>query len=192
MFTALLDTNVLWPSLLRDFILSLGIEGLYRPVWSEAILEELEFHEAAKLVDRGSTREEAVVRAAYLVEQMRAAFADAIVAGWEGLEGTYGLPDPDDEHVLAAAIVGGAGAIVTYNLRDFPASRLPVNVEILAPPVFAHTTVSLDPRRAMNAVKKISARSGTRGPVRSAEEILDLLLDRYGLNDAVACLRDGG
>lgn len=119
MFTALLDTCVLWPSLQRDFLLSLAVEGLYRPVWSAVILDELEYHETAKLIKHGDTANQATERAERLVAQMRKAFNDAEVHGWEGLEGTYGLPDPDDEHVVAAAVVAGAGAIITFNFRDF-------------------------------------------------------------------------
>jgi hypothetical protein len=52
-FAATLDTNVLWPSLQRDVLLSFAVEGIYRPLWSSAILDELAFHEARRLNQRG-------------------------------------------------------------------------------------------------------------------------------------------
>ena len=54
----------------------------------------------------------ATTRAQRLIGQMSQAFDDALVTGWEPLEGTFDLPDPDDEHVLAAAVIGGAEVIV--------------------------------------------------------------------------------
>src|SRR5205807_1586397 len=109
----------------RDFLLSLAVEGFYRPVWSSVILAELEYEETLKWVGRGEHEDAAERRAARLVSRMRAAFADAEVSGWEALEGTYGLPDADDEHVVAAASTADASVIVTQNLKDFPAGRLP-------------------------------------------------------------------
>ena len=124
-FAALLDTNVLWPSLQRDFLLSLAIEGLYDRSGAMQSSMSCIFTEQYKLIDRGADPSEALHKADFLIEQMRTAFDDALVTGWEGLDGAYGLPDPDDEHVLAAAVVGNAGAIVTDNLKDFPAALLP-------------------------------------------------------------------
>jgi hypothetical protein len=49
--------------------------------------------------------------------------------GWEGLEGTYGLPDPDDEHLVAVAVVGGAAAMVTDNAHDLPLELMPNGIE---------------------------------------------------------------
>lgn len=163
MFTALLDTCILWPSLQRDFLLSLAAEGMYRPVWSAVILEELEHEQTEKLIKRGKPADEAERQARRLIEQMCVAFGDAEVDGWEGLEGTYGLPDPDDEHVLAAAVIAGAGAIVTHNTKDFPASKLPAGVEVISPREFAANTVAVDPFRARAAIVAIAARSGRRG-----------------------------
>lgn len=193
MFSALLDTCVLWPSLQRDFLLSLAVEGLYRPLWSEAILEELEYEERRKLVHRRGVPESvAVARAVNLVTQMRLFFSDALVVGWEGLEGTYGLPDPDDEHVVAAAVVGGAGAIVTYNCRDFPRARVPADLQVLEPAEFLLNTVSVDPVRAMRAVSEIAGRSGQGGPARTTDWVLDELARRYDLPAVVSLIREYG
>jgi len=188
-FTALLDTCVLWPSLQRDFLLSLAVEGMYRPVWSAVILEELEYEETAKLVKRGSPVPEAERRANRLIQQMRAAFGDAEVSGWEGLEGSYGLPDPDDEHVVAAAFVAGAGAIVTNNTRHFPGSKLPTGIEVISPHEFAGNTVAVDPVQARVAIAAMANRSGRRGPILSEDQILDVLVDRYRMTRAVDMIR---
>ncbi|WNV90377.1 PIN domain-containing protein [Umezawaea sp. Da 62-37] len=189
MFSALLDTCVLWPSLQRDFLLSLGIEGMYRPLWSTAILDELEYEEARKLVERGEEPTVAARRARRLVTVMRQAFDDAEVRGWEGLDGAYGLPDPDDEHVVAASVVGGAGAIVTHNVKDFPEALVPKGIQVLLPSQFAADTVALSPTVALIAVEAIASRSGRFGSSRSVPEILDTIDERYGMTQAVALIR---
>lgn len=188
-FAAVLDTSVLWPSLQRDFLLSLAAEGMYRPLWSRAILAELEYHEALKRRRRGTDAREARERSAWLVSQMRAGFDDSEVEGWEPLEGTYGLPDPDDEHVVAAAHIGGAGVIVTSNLRDFPPSLLPSAIRVTDPANFANETVELAPPQAVRAVLHMAARSGKVGPHLSPAQVLTTLEERYGMAAAVRTIR---
>lgn len=161
MFAAVLDACVLWPSLQRDFLLSLAAERLYRPLWSDVLLDEVEDNEAAKLVRRGALPADAASRAAFLRSEMVRGFPDAIVTGFEPLEGSFGLPDPDDEHVLAAAFLGGAGAIV------------------------------LNPPAALRALMEISDRSGRAGrPGRSVLELKQTLRVRYGLDEAVSAIPD--
>lgn len=183
MFAAILDTNVLWPSLQRYFLLSMAIEGLYRPLWSEAILEELHLHEQLKLVDRGSERTAALKSARALVAAMRTSFGDPLVTGWEPLDGSFGLPDRDDEHVVAAAVVSGAGAIVTDNSKHFPAARVPAHIQVLSGREFAENTADVDPESAARALCKISRRR-MKTP-QSPRELVALLVARYQM-DAVA------
>lgn len=178
MFAAILDTCVLWPSLQRDFLMSMAVEGLYRPLWSEAILEELYRHEQIKLINRGAHPAEALARADKLLNNMRVHFDDALIIGWEPLEGTYGLPDVDDEHVVAAAVVGGAGAIVSDNLRHFPVDQVPHNIQVLSGRDFAASTADVDPERAARAICEISARRSNQTP----HEIVALLAARYGMD----------
>ena len=120
---------------------------------------------------------------------MRSRFDDSEVVGWQALDGSYGLPDADDEHVVAAAVVGGAGVIVTHNVKDFPRERLPPDIEVQRPADFAHTTVSLNPAAARRALEHIANRSGRRGSVRTVDGLLALLEGRYGFTDAVAAIR---
>lgn len=60
--------------------------------------------------------------AAGLIGALRTAFPLASVAGYEPIENSLVLPDEDDRHVLAAAIVAECEIIVTSNLRDFPSA----------------------------------------------------------------------
>lgn len=187
MFAAILDTNVLWPSLRRDFLLSLAVEGLYRPLWSSAILDELRLHEARKLERRHQINPVvAAARADRLINMMRTSFDDALVTGWEGLEGTYKLPDPGDEHVVAAAVVGGAGAVVTENLKDFPESCVPANLDVLDPNEFAANTVDVDPSRAAHALAEIAARRTK--PTKTARGWLTSLVELYDMADVAEIL----
>jgi hypothetical protein len=101
------------------------------------------------------------------------------------LEGTFGLPDFDDEHVVAAAVLAGAGVIVTENTKDFPRDRVPRGIQIQTAREFAKNTVALNPPHAFVAVREIATRSGRYGPVLTAEQILDVLRDRYHLIEAV-------
>ncbi|MFT4188364.1 MAG: PIN domain-containing protein [Aeromicrobium sp.] len=186
MFAAVLDTNVLWPSLQRDYLLTMAALGLYRPLWSEAILEELHEHETLKLIKRGASPERAAARAEHLIGQMRRHFDDALVTGWEPLEGSFGLKDVDDEHVVAAAVVGGAGVIVTDNLPDFPAEKMPAHIDVHDAKTFAANTATVDPQLAVRALTETATRHHSP---ETPSDILDALVNIYQMTDLDGLLR---
>ncbi len=116
-FTVILDANVLYPFRVRDVLLRFYEEGLFRARWTDQIIDEW-----TRNLIRNRPDHQASVLAQ--VEQMKAHFNEAWVMGYEPLIQSLQLPDPDDRHVLAAAIVCGAQHIVTENLKDFPAEVL--------------------------------------------------------------------
>ncbi len=108
---------------------------------------------------------------------------DAVVTNYEGLIGSVVLPDPNDRHVLAAAIVSRSDIIVTCNLRDFPASVLETyNIKVQHPDDFICQLLELDPHAVVDAVRKQQA-SLLNPPVRMPD--LLALFERLGLTHTV-------
>lgn len=125
------DANVLYPSTLRDVLIRVGLARLAHPKWTNQILDELFRNLRANRPDLDPVRLDRTRRL------MNEAIRDAIVTGHEHLIDHLELPDPDDRHVLAAAIHADAQLIVTHNLRDFPSERLaPLGVAALHPDDF--------------------------------------------------------
>ncbi len=123
----LIDANVLVPSVLREMVLGAAAAGGFAPLWSARILEE--WARATRRLPEGA---EAVARAE--IAAMRDAWPEAEVPVDPDLEAMLSLPDPDDRHVLAAAIVGRAEALLTRNRADFPTRTLARNGVILRDP----------------------------------------------------------
>ena len=99
---------------------------------------------------------------------------DCLVTGYEALIPGIELPDPDDRHVVAAAIRTRASVIVTFNLKDFPADVLePLGLEAQHPDEFITHLIYLNAGLVCKALKE--QRAGLRNPPRSAEELLATL-----------------
>lgn len=85
------------------------------------------------------------------------------------------MPDADDRHVLAAAILCQAGAIVTFNLKDFPAELLaPLGIIAQHPDEFVEHAFGINPAAVIAAVR--DHRASLVRPPKSVEELLDCYL----------------
>lgn len=146
MYTVVLDACVLFPNVLRDTLLTLAEHELFRPLWSTAILDEVRRNVVAKRnVDPAAFDRTLAL--------MNKSFEGALVESWSPLTPELDLPDLDDRHVLAAAIVGGGQAIVTSNLADFPTNQLkPHDIDPVHPDEFLLDLLDLAPARVVKAL----------------------------------------
>lgn len=112
------DANVLYPFHLRNLLIQCAVDRLVAARWTNEIHDEWIRNLSAK-VD-SLTRE----RLERTRELMNRVLPDATVTGYERHLDGIALPDPDDRHVVAAAIESGASLILTWNTRDFPVTAL--------------------------------------------------------------------
>lgn len=177
----LCDASVLYAAPLRDLLLELALFDLFHAKWTERIHDEWISHLLANRPD---------VTAAQLARTralMHAHVRDGLVEDYEALIETLTLPDPDDRHVLAAAIKGHADIILTFNLADFPAAILaPYGLEAQHPDRFFGSLLDLDSAAVCAAARRVRAR--LRLPPLDVVAYL-AALKRCGLPATAASLR---
>jgi predicted nucleic acid-binding protein len=166
----LLDACILYPTIMREVLLGAAQEGAFEPLWSARILEEWR-RAAARL---GAAQEQV---AGVEIALLRAKWPKAEIAASDHAD--LWLPDENDIHVLAAAINGKAGTIMTRNLKDFPTRILAGHQIIRRDPdgflvEFAHENRATMLRVAHNIQQAAEQHSGEAKDIRK-------LLKRTGL-----------
>lgn len=170
-FVAVLDACVLYPASVRDLLLRLALTDLFRARWTDRIHDEWI---SAVLKQRQDLTKAQLERTRQLMNQ---AVPDCLVTTYESLIDGVVLPDPNDRHVLAAAIRCQAGFIVTYNLKHFPEEALaPYGIAAQHPDGFVSHLFDLDPGAACAAVR--DQRESLKNPPMSVDDLLNEFLSR--------------
>jgi hypothetical protein len=167
---AVLDACVLYPAPLRDLLLSLAGEGLYRPKWSAEIQEEWLRN---LLVNRPDLTE---AQLSATVQAMNRAFPDAV--RWRIINridpGHMRCPTLTTDTWWLRPSAPRQDVIVTYNLKDFPDSvTKEFDVKVQHPDIFISNVFDLNPDKASDAFRKQVKR--LRNPPRTFAEVLDTL-----------------
>lgn len=177
-FTAVLDTNVIYPIAIRDLLFWFAHYDLYTPKWSENIFAEWK----TVLLRKGISEEEAYKR----TQKANLAFPDALVQNYSGLVEQFNLPDVDDRHVLAAAIKANANVIVTNNLKDFPEEYLDsFGLKAKSADDFLTDIIDLNQDIAVKAFREMVLNK--KNPAMDEYQVLDSLR-KVGLEDTATYL----
>lgn len=178
---AVYDACVLYPFHLRNVLIQCAFDGLVAARWTDDIHAEWIRNLAA------NSPATEVVRLEATRDRMKAVLLDADVTDYQALIPDLSLPDPDDRHVLAAAIKGRASVIVTWNLKDFPAKALrPHGVTAISPDDFLADLHSAFPTIFMTSISR--ARQNLRKTTPSVAEFIEAL-ERQGLKRLCLVLR---
>ena len=149
---------------MREVLLAVAKSGLFQPLWSARILEEW-----ARATVKIDAQAESIARGE--IALLRAAWPKSEIAPNPGLEQRLWLPDPNDIHVLAAAVAGSAEAIITMNAKDFPQNILrEEGLTRIDPDKFLMDCYLRDPARVATAARAVQSQaqilSGQDFPIR--------------------------
>lgn len=137
---AVYDANCLFSKHVRYLLLGFAVHGIVRARWSRRLLEETAGSPARQL--RGDSLEDLGRWLKHETELVR----DGLVERYDRWIGAVSLPDPNDAHVVAAAISCGATTIVTHNLKDFSATEIGrYGIAAEMPDVFAGRCLDANP-----------------------------------------------
>lgn len=147
-FTAFIDANVFYGARLRSLVLFVAQTKIFRARWSDQVHDEWVRN---LIANRPDLKPEDLAGTRAL---MNAAVPDCLVEGYEPLMESMDLPDPDDRHVVAAAIMARASVIVTFNERDFPGDVLAgFGLHTKHPDQFLREAFGVQPELFVEAVK---------------------------------------
>ncbi len=178
---AVLDACVLYPFHLRNVLLQAAFDGLFDARWTEHIHEEWMRNLIANATGVSRERLEATR------DKMMAVLPEANVTDYQALIPNLDLPDPDDRHVLAAAIAGQASFIVTWNVKDFPAANLQsYGIASISPDAFLMSLHASFLDALIDSAAR--ARHNLRKSLPTADEFIDAIA-RQGLTAFAAILR---
>jgi predicted nucleic acid-binding protein len=174
---AILDACVLYPAPLRDLLMELAVAGVFQAKWTAQIHDEWTRN---LLKNRPDLTPAQLLRTRLL---MNFVVHDCLVTGYKKMIDDLDLPDPDDRHVLAAAIKCRASSIITFNLRDFPQRATQAyGVEAIHPNVFLTQAFQADPYAVKAAMER--CRSRLTRPIISPSNYLDIL-EAQGLSQFI-------
>ncbi|MBD2179234.1 PIN domain-containing protein [Pseudanabaena sp. FACHB-1998] len=181
-FTVIYDACVLYPNYLRDILIQLAIADLFRAKWTNLIHDEW----IRNLIEnRPDLPKEKLNQ---VKDLMNSQVRDSLVTDFEQLIPSLTLPDPNDRHILAAAIVAEADVIVTFNLKDFPDLNISqYGITAKHPDDFIADLIGLNPFKVMAAVE--TCRQRLKKQPKTSNEYLEILL-KQGLPLSVSMLKE--
>jgi predicted nucleic acid-binding protein len=165
-FKCVVDANALYPIVVRDLLFWFAYYDLCSLHWSDDILQEwkkifLSKGKSEKQIDKS-------------ISLMNNSFEFASISNYHYLIPQLQLPDIKDNHVLAAAITSKSEVIITFNLKDFPASELDkFDIRSQTPDDFLTDIIDLNPELSLLAFKEMV--TNKTNPKISNSEMLTIL-----------------